>query len=95
MVGTLWASLHRVQLFKRVRTPEYGCILALLHDKPGKSGFAEVTFHDPKRGAERVPFSHVSAAVVSSLHFVLKLLERIGETEVAPQVKSVLEALPR
>jgi hypothetical protein len=61
---------------------------------PGKSGFAEVTFHDPKRGAERVPFSHVSAAVVSSLHFVSKLLERIGETEVAPQVKSVLEILP-
>lgn len=61
---------------------------------PGKSGFAEVTFHDPKREAERVPFSHVSAAVVSSLHFVLKLLERIGETQIAPQVKAVLEVLP-
>lgn len=62
---------------------------------PGKSGFAEVAFRDAKREPERMPFSHVSIAVLSSLHFTVKLLEHIGETEVAPQVKAVLEALPR
>ena len=62
---------------------------------PGKLGFAEVAFRDAKREPERMPFSHVSIAVLSSLHFTVKLLEHIGETEVAPQVKAVLEALPR
>ena len=61
---------------------------------PGKSGFAVMTFHDPKREPERMPFSHVSIAVLSSMHFTAKLLEHIGETEVAPQVKAVLDTLP-
>lgn len=61
---------------------------------PGNSGFGLVNFHDPDRAPERVPFVHASIAIVASLHFVLKLLTRIGETKVAPQVKTVLEALP-
>ena len=60
----------------------------------GESGFTVVTFHEPKRETERVPFDHVSLAVTSSLQFTLKILGRIGETEVASQINAVREALP-
>jgi hypothetical protein len=60
---------------------------------PEESGFWKTIFHDPERIQERAPFAHASGAVIASLQFVVKLLERIGETQVAAQIRSVQETL--
>ncbi len=56
----------------------------------GKAGFGNVTFFDPRRDGDAAPWSQVSISFIASLKFALRLLKRIDEKEVAPQVETVL-----
>ncbi len=49
-----------------------------------------VRYFDPPRDALAAPLPDVSISLVATLHFVLKLLVKTSEIDVAPQVKSIL-----
>jgi hypothetical protein len=53
-------------------------------------GYGTVKFIDPPREVSTAPWHHVSISLVASLHFVLRLLQRIGEKQVAPQIEVIL-----
>lgn len=61
--------------------------------EPGEGGFGAVTFLEPRRDQDYVPWSQVSISFVASLQFVLRLLRRIGEKEVASHVATILGKL--
>ncbi len=58
--------------------------------EPGESGFGRVIFVEPPREVDAAPWPTVSISFVAALHFIVRLLERLNEAEVAPHVKKIL-----
>jgi hypothetical protein len=56
----------------------------------GEGGYGVVRFVDPRREVSRAPWPHVSISLVASLLFALRLLQRSGENEIAPQIEAIL-----
>jgi hypothetical protein len=56
-------------------------------------GYGTVRFIDPPRQISTAPRHHVSISLVACLHFVLQLLQRVGEKQVAPQIEDILQNL--
>ena len=58
--------------------------------EPNEGGFAVVRFIDPPRNNSAVPWPLVSISLVACLHFALRILQRVGEKEIAPQIETIL-----
>jgi hypothetical protein len=58
--------------------------------EPDAAGIGKVVFIDPPRDTSAVPWPIVSISVVSSLHFVLRLLQRVGEKQIAQHLETIL-----
>ena len=59
--------------------------------EPGEAGFGAVTFFEPRRDGAAAPWPQISISFIASLHFIWRLLRRIDEKEVAPQVETILK----